>query len=321
METTYGDRLHKPIAPSIEELHQAIGETFQRGGNVVIPTFALERAQELLYLLRQGREQNRLPPAMQVFLDSPMAITATEIFERHPEAYAPDAAELFRDGGDPFSLPGLHLARETADSAAINRISGGAVIMAGSGMCTGGRVRHHLRHNLWRPQSSVIFVGYAAQGTLARQIIDGAKSVTIFDETIAVRARIYTINGFSAHARLVRTHRLARQDARPTHHPGPWRRGDDARVRRPTRRREGRDPRARRHDRDLRSGADAPLSAIASRDVRGSQPRRRHLVPTAVCPEGSIYGQRCRLTPICLAIASMTGSAVQRPASSNRHSA
>jgi metallo-beta-lactamase family protein len=200
IETTYGDRLHKPIAPSIEELYQAIGATFQRGGNVVIPTFALERAQELLYVLRQGRERSLLPPTMQVFLDSPMAITATEIYKRHPEGYEPEVAALFHDGGDPFGLPGLHLARETADSVAINRITGGAVIMAGSGMATGGRIRHHLRHNLWRPQSSVIFVGYAAAGTLARQIIDGAKQVEIFGETIAVRAEVHTINGFSAHA-------------------------------------------------------------------------------------------------------------------------
>ena len=200
METTYGDRLHKPIAPSVEELHQAIGAAFQRGGNVVIPTFALERAQELLYVLRQGRERSQLPPAMQVFLDSPMAITATEIYRHHPEGYEPEVAELFRDGRDPFAPQGLHLARETADSAAINRVTGGAVIMAGSGMCTGGRIRHHLRHNLWRSEAAVVFVGFAAQGTLARQIIDGAKQVEIFGETIAVRAEVHTINGFSAHA-------------------------------------------------------------------------------------------------------------------------
>jgi metallo-beta-lactamase family protein len=200
METTYGDRLHKPIAPSIEELYQAIGAAFQRGGNVVIPTFALERAQELLYVLRQGRDRNRLPPTMQVFLDSPMAITATEIYRRHPEGYEPEVADLFRDGRDPFALPGLHLARESADSMAINRIAGGAVIMAGSGMATGGRIRHHLRHNLWRADAAVVFVGFAAKGTLARQIIDGAKQVEIFGETIAVRAEVHTINGFSAHA-------------------------------------------------------------------------------------------------------------------------
>ena len=200
METTYGDRLHKPIAPSIEELYQAIGETFQRGGNVVIPTFAVERAQELLFILREGREKNLLPPAMQVYLDSPMAISATEIFRRHPEGCAPDVAALLRQDRDPFDLPGLHMTRESGESVAINRIAGGAVILAGSGMATGGRIRHHLRHNLWRPESSVVFVGYAGVGTLARQIIDGAKTVTIFDETIVVRAQIHTINGFSAHA-------------------------------------------------------------------------------------------------------------------------
>ena len=107
---------------------------------------------------------------------------------------------MFRDGRDPFSLPGLHFARETADSAAINRITGGSVIMAGSGMCTGGRVRHHLEHNLWRADSSIVFVGYAANGTLARRIIDGAPHVHLFGEDIPVTAAIHTINGFSAHA-------------------------------------------------------------------------------------------------------------------------
>jgi metallo-beta-lactamase family protein len=200
METTYGDRLHKPLAPSVEELYEAITDTFARGGNVVIPTFALERAQELLFFLSRGVDTGRISPATQVFLDSPMAISATAIFEHHPECYEPGTAELFRAGRDPFDLPGLHMTRETADSMAINRVVGGAIIMAGSGMCTGGRIRHHLRHNLARKQCSVIFVGYAASGTLARRIIDGAERVRIYDEEIRVRARIHTINGFSAHA-------------------------------------------------------------------------------------------------------------------------
>jgi len=200
METTYGDRLHKPFAPSVEEFFQAVTDTFKRGGNVIIPTFALERAQELLYFLREGVEEGTLSSSTQVFLDSPMAISATEIFERHPECYEAETARLFREGRDPFHLPGLHFTRETADSVAINQISGGAIIMAGSGMCTGGRIRHHLRHNLGRENSSVIFVGYATTGTLARHLIDGAKEVQIYDEKIPVRARIHTINGFSAHA-------------------------------------------------------------------------------------------------------------------------
>lgn len=200
METTYGDRLHKPFQPSVEEFYETITDTFKRGGNVVIPTFALERAQELLYFLREGVENNRLPRSTQVFLDSPMAISATEIFERHPECYEPETAELFRAGRDPFRLPGLQFTRETAASIAINNIGGGAVIMAGSGMCTGGRVRHHLRHNIGREECSILFVGYAATGTLARHVIDGAKEVRIYGEKIPVRARIHTINGFSAHA-------------------------------------------------------------------------------------------------------------------------
>jgi metallo-beta-lactamase family protein len=200
MEATYGDRRHKPLEASIEELYQAIEDTFRRGGNVVIPTFALERAQELLYYFREGVDRGRLPRSMQVFLDSPMAISATEIFRRHPECYDARAAAMFEERKDPFGLPGLHFTRETADSMALNRITGGAVILAGSGMATGGRVRHHLKHNLWRESSSVIFVGFAAKGTLARRIIDGESVVSLFGEDVPVRARIHTINGFSAHA-------------------------------------------------------------------------------------------------------------------------
>jgi len=200
METTYGDRLHRPFQPSVEEFYEAITDTFSRGGNVVIPTFALERAQELLFFLREGVEKNRLPHAVQVFLDSPMAISATEIFKRHPECYDAETAALFSAGRDPFHLPGLHFTRETAASIAINHIGGGAIIMAGSGMCTGGRVRHHLQQNIGREECSVLFVGYAATGTLARHVIDGAREVRIYGEKIPVRAKIHTINGFSAHA-------------------------------------------------------------------------------------------------------------------------
>jgi len=200
MESTYGDRLHKPIPPSVAEFYDAVSDAFARGGNVVIPTFALERAQELLYYLREGIDKNRLSPAIQVFLDSPMAISATEIFRRHPECFDKETMALFDAKRDPFGLPGLHFTRESAESMALNRITGGAIIMAGSGMATGGRVRHHLKHNLWRRDASVIFVGFAAKGTLARQIIDGAKEVSIFGERIPVNARVHTINGFSAHA-------------------------------------------------------------------------------------------------------------------------
>jgi metallo-beta-lactamase family protein len=200
MESTYGDRLHRPFPESLEEFIGAVADSFGRGGNVLIPTFALQRGQELLFLLREATERARLAPSLQVFLDSPMAISATEVFRRHPESLKPEVASLIAGGRDPFALPGLHLTRETAASMAINRIHSGAVIMAGSGMATGGRIRHHLKHNLWRRECAVIFIGYAGTGTLAREIIDGAKTVRIFDEEIGVRAKIYTINGFSAHA-------------------------------------------------------------------------------------------------------------------------
>ena len=200
METTYGDRQHKQLEPSVEELYLAISETVARGGNVIIPTFALERAQELLFYLNAGKEQGLLPDFLQVFLDSPMAISATQIFKRHPECFDEQTAALFASGRDPFRFAGLHFTRETAESMAINQITSGAVIMAGSGMCTGGRVRHHLKRHLGREHSSVVFVGYAAQGTLARRIVDGAKTVNIFGEEYPVRARIHTIGGFSAHA-------------------------------------------------------------------------------------------------------------------------
>ena len=177
IETTYGDRLHKPMDASIDELYSAISDTLGRGGNVIIPTFALERAQELLFVLNQGIEKNRLMPSMQVFLDSPMAISATEIFARHLDDLQPEAARLFRKGRDPLALPGLHFTRERAESVALNNVHGGAIIMAGSGMATGGRVRHHLKHNISRAECSVIFVGFAAKGTLARQIIDGQNPV------------------------------------------------------------------------------------------------------------------------------------------------
>ncbi len=200
MESTYGNRRHRTIEESVEEFITAVAETVEKGGNVVVPTFALERAQELLYFLREAVEAGRLRRDLPVFLDSPMAISATEVFQRHPECYDEEARALFREGRDPFGVPGLVFTRQAVDSMRINDVEGGAVILAGSGMCTGGRVRHHLRRHLSNPRSAVIFVGYAARGTLARRIIDGAEEVRIFGESHPVRARIHTINGFSAHA-------------------------------------------------------------------------------------------------------------------------
>ncbi len=200
METTYGDRDHRSLEASVSEFHDAVLDAQARGGNIVIPTFALERAQELLFFLREGMRSKKIPSSLQVFLDSPMAISATRLFRRHPEALKSELASLLHGGEDPFDLPELHCTREASESMALNRIRSGALLMAGSGMCTGGRVRHHLRHNLAHSDCSVIFVGFAAEGTLARIIVDGAKSVKLFGDVIPVRARIHTINGFSAHA-------------------------------------------------------------------------------------------------------------------------
>jgi metallo-beta-lactamase family protein len=200
METTYGDRQHRSYADSVDEFHAAIQDTFARGGNVIVPTFALERAQEILYAIRTGIAAGKIQKSVQVFLDSPMAISATDIFERHPECFGPELAAIFGRGEDPFHVPGLHFVRDASESMTINKIVGGAIIIAGSGMCTGGRVRHHLRHNIWRNDAGIVFVGFASVGTLARRIIDGAKSVDLFGEEIPVRAHVHTINGFSAHA-------------------------------------------------------------------------------------------------------------------------
>jgi metallo-beta-lactamase family protein len=200
METTYGDRCHRSIADSVAELVGVIASTVARGGNVVIPSFALERTQEILYSLRAAVVSGALPPHLSVFVDSPMAVSAIEVYRAHPECYDEEAAALIASRQDLFGFEGLTLVRTTEDSMALNRIAGGAVIMAGSGMATGGRVRHHLVHNLPRPAASIVFVGYAARGTPARRIIDGARSVMLFGEEVPVRAQVHTINGFSAHA-------------------------------------------------------------------------------------------------------------------------
>ncbi len=199
IETTYGDRRHKDLEGSIEELYEGINYAVRHGGNAIVPTFALDRAQEILFFLKQGERAGKLPRDVPIFLDSPMAITATEIYRRHPDYYKPQVRHLFEAGDDPLQPRGLKITRETAQSVALNSIRG-AVILAGSGMCTGGRVRHHLRHNIAQLHSSIIFVGYAAEHTLARRIIDGAPFVRIFGEQLPVKAKIFTVNGFSAHA-------------------------------------------------------------------------------------------------------------------------
>lgn len=199
MESTYGDRPHRSVPDSVDEMYQAIRETVTRRGNVVIPTFALERTQEILYYLHRGIAGGTIPPHVRVFLDSPMAISATEIFRRHPECFDDGFLDELRHG-DPFAMPGLHFTRETAESMAINSVDSGAIILAGSGMCNGGRIRHHLRNNLADARNHIVFVGYQASGTLGRLLVDGVPTVKLFDERIPVRAQRHTVGGLSAHA-------------------------------------------------------------------------------------------------------------------------
>lgn len=199
IETTYGDRDHKSFVDTYKEFENAINFAFSKGGNIIIPSFALERAQELIYILRELYVNKKLPPC-RVFLDSPLAIQATNLFRKHLEYFDEDAQKLIKSGKDPFYFPYLIFSKSTEDSKSINNIKERAIIIAGSGMCNGGRVLHHLKHNLWNENNCVIFVGFQAKGTLGRQIVDGEKMVYIYGEPIKVNAKICTINGFSSHA-------------------------------------------------------------------------------------------------------------------------
>ena len=200
MESTYGDRNHKNESTSTEELAEAVAYSHARGEKVIIPAFAVERTQEVLYCLHMLNSQGKLPEDMPVFVDSPLAIRATEIFERNRELFDEDAKALLGSGDDPFSLPNLHYTLSTAAAQAINELSGAASVSAALGMCNAGRIKHHLKHNLWRPGASVVFVGYQAVGTPGRKLVEQAKKITLFGEDMEVKARIFTINGFSGHA-------------------------------------------------------------------------------------------------------------------------
>lgn len=198
-ESTYGNRKHKKSEETIKEFLAAITEALERGGNVIIPAFAVGRTQNILSILKQLSKEGKLNN-LKVFLDSPMAIRATSITLNHPECFDEETLELVKEGKLSGSGLSLTFTEKVEESMEINKIKSGAIIISASGMCNAGRIRHHLKHNLWRPECSVVFVGYQAEGTLGRIIIDGAKEVRLFGEEIAVKAKIYTIGGFSAHA-------------------------------------------------------------------------------------------------------------------------
>lgn len=199
VESTYGNRLHRSFKDSKEELLEAILHAVSNREKVIIPAFAVERTQEILYILAEFYRDGLLPE-VPIYLDSPLAIKATEIFRKNKKYYDEEAIAIVNKGFDPFYMPNLRFTSSTRESMEINESPGPAIIMAGSGMCTAGRIKHHLKHNLWREGASIVMVGFQAMGTTGRKIVDGARSVKIFRENVSVKAKVYTIGGFSAHA-------------------------------------------------------------------------------------------------------------------------
>jgi metallo-beta-lactamase family protein len=198
METTYGDRIHEDRKIAEEKFQKIINETKEKGGNIVIPTFAIERAQEVLYYLKKLLIEDKIPHLI-TFLDSPMAIEITEVFKRYYFYLDGEAEKLLNKNISPFDFPLLHFTKSVEESKVINHIKGSCIIMAGSGMCTGGRIKHHLIQNIERPESTILFVGYQAKGTLGREILE-KDEVRILGNYYKVKARIEKIDGFSAHA-------------------------------------------------------------------------------------------------------------------------
>lgn len=202
LESTYGDRDHRPMDETLEEFEAIIAEASKNGGNILIPSFAVGRTQEIIFHLGQLYQQGKLRHQA-VYLDSPMAIATTEVYHRYQNVFnSEDVAALHKGKSSSLHtfLPVLRYSRSTEESMALNMIAEGAIIIAGSGMCTGGRIRHHLKHNLWRRNAHVIIVGFQARGTPGRALVDGAKTFRIAGDEIAVNATIHTLGGFSAHA-------------------------------------------------------------------------------------------------------------------------
>lgn len=202
LESTYGDRNHRPIDETLKEFEDIIVEASESGGNILIPSFAVGRTQEIIFYLGKLYQEGKLKQQA-VYLDSPMAIAATEVYHRFQNVFNPeDGASLrySRSGTLHSYLPVLRYSRTTEESMALNRLDSGAIIIAGSGMCNGGRIRHHFKHNLWKAKAHVIIVGFQAIGTPGRMLVDGAKTFRAVGEEIAVKASIHTLGGFSAHA-------------------------------------------------------------------------------------------------------------------------
>ena len=204
MESTYGDRLHESNESSIKALIDIIEETVKRGGNVIIPSFAVGRTQELIYELNRFYESDEyyhnLLKNVQVYIDSPMAVTTTQVFRKNAQVFDAETKNYILNGDNPLDFPNLNFTRTSNESKALNEDNRPKIIISASGMCDAGRIRHHLKHNLWNPKSSIVFVGYQANGSLGRRIVDGEKEVSVLGEKIFVQAKIYNLEGFSGHA-------------------------------------------------------------------------------------------------------------------------
>ena len=204
MESTYGGRLHPENSTSIDRLIHIIIATVKRGGSVIIPAFAVGRTQELIYELNMFYEHHPeyqdVLGDLNVYIDSPMATTATEVFRKNAQVFDEETKELILSGDNPLDFKNLIFTRSTAESQALNMNRTPKIIISASGMCEAGRIRHHLKHNLWDPKNSIVFVGYQAEGTLGRALIDGVKEVKLFGETVIVAAEIHNLEGFSGHA-------------------------------------------------------------------------------------------------------------------------
>jgi metallo-beta-lactamase family protein len=199
MESTYGDRLHLSWEDTWQEMGQIIAHAKSSKGNILIPAFTVGRTQELLYEFKQHFDEWQLGD-WQIFLDSPMGIKATNVYAKHREVYDKKAIDIAQHDDGIFDLPNLHMSETTEYSMKINQISSGAIIIAGSGMCTGGRIKHHFKHNIWRENSHVLIVGFQARGTLGRSLVDGCENIKLWGEKVQVKANIHTVGGFSAHA-------------------------------------------------------------------------------------------------------------------------
>ena len=199
METTYGDKVHNNFENVMKELSNIVKKTFDRGGNVIIPSFAVGRTQEVLYALNKYFEEGMLKNCS-VYVDSPLAEKATKIFENNREIFDDEAKELEKHDTNILDFDGLKFTHSAEESMELNKMQKGIVIISTSGMCDAGRIKHHLKHNLWRSESSIVFVGYQAEGTLGREILDGNKMVRIFGKDISVAASIYNLQSLSGHA-------------------------------------------------------------------------------------------------------------------------